>query len=132
MNTKDFKSGMVVKHGAIIGTIKEICDNYVIFTSGYVCHIDYIEYYDCAENEYESVCGSICRELGKKNIFSCLCRFDWFVLFMKTLGYEYTKADDESESHIFRNSRKDRELLVHPVCYYPNQGLFRICNITVV
>ena len=132
MDIKELKAGMVARHNNVIGTIKEICDDYVVFTSGYVCHIDHCNYYECSENEYDYVCGSICSELGHKNIYNCLCRFDWFILFMNTLGYEYNKADDKNECHVFYNGRKNYRLYLHPVCYYPNQGLFRVCNITVI
>ena len=132
MEVKDLKLGMVVCHQNYVGTVTEIDGNWVTLNYNYVCRVEYCEIYKCGENEENEIFTAIRNELGINNIWGKIIRFDWFILFLKTLGYEYKGNDDKNESHLFYNSRKGFTLSVHPVCYYPKQGeLFRICSMGV-
>ena len=132
MRINAFTKGMVVRHNNVVGTIKDICGNYVEFTNGYVCHIDYIEEYKCSENEYNRVCGAIHGAFGKQDLYSILCDFGCFNTLMESLGYKYICGNNERECHIFRNEKEGFELDLFPVCYYKKQGIFRVYNIQII
>jgi len=131
MDIKNAYIGLVVCHGSTVGTITEIQDNWITINYNYVCRVEYCEKYVCSENEEHELITAICNEMNVKNLWAALIRFDWFVLFLKTLGYEYKGHNDKNEEHVFYNSRKGSDLYIYPNCYYPNMDLFRICNLHV-
>ena len=131
MDIKNAYIGLVVCHGSTVGTITEIQDNWITINYNYVCRVEYCEKYFCSENEEHEIINAICNEMNVKNLWAALIRFDWFVLFLKTLGYEYKGHNDKNEEHVFYNSCKGSDLHIYPTCYYPNQGDFRISNLHV-
>lgn len=77
----------------------------------------------------EELEGSIARDLGGYRDRKVLYFPDVCKLLKNKYGFEYERAYDEEQSHIFSNGNDELFICAEP--YYPNQGTFKLRNLGV-
>lgn len=77
----------------------------------------------------EDLEGSIARDLGGYRDRKVLYFPDVCKLLKDKYGFEYERAYDEEQSHIFSNGNDELFICAEP--YYPNQGTFKLRNLGV-
>lgn len=77
----------------------------------------------------EKLEGSIARDLGGYRDRKVLYFPDVCELLKNKYGFDYERAYDEEQSHIFSNGNDELFICTEP--YYPNQGKFRLRNLGV-